>query len=65
MLVMLNHPDARAGHRVLEIGIGTGYNATLLAHRLGTENEVSIEIAPEIAQQARTSTHISSSCGQW
>ncbi len=38
----------------MEIGTGTGYNAALLADRLGAENVVSIEIDPEIAQQART-----------
>jgi protein-L-isoaspartate(D-aspartate) O-methyltransferase len=53
MVVMLNHLDVRDGHRVLEIGTGTGYNAALLAHRLGAENAVSIEIDPELAQQAR------------
>jgi protein-L-isoaspartate(D-aspartate) O-methyltransferase len=53
MLMMLNHLDVRDGHRVLEIGTGTGYNAALLAHRLGAENVVSIEIDPQIAQQAR------------
>ena len=55
MLAMLNHLDVQKGHKVLEIGTGTGYNAALLAHRLGAENVVSIEIDPEIAQQARTS----------
>jgi protein-L-isoaspartate(D-aspartate) O-methyltransferase len=54
MLGMLNHLDAREGQQVLEIGTGTGYNAALLAHRLGAGNVVSIEIDPEIAQQART-----------
>ncbi|MFN2496335.1 MAG: methyltransferase domain-containing protein [Pseudonocardiaceae bacterium] len=54
MLAMLNHLDTHQGHRVLEIGTGTGYNAALLAHRLGADNVVSIEIDPEIAQQART-----------
>lgn len=54
MLVMLNHLDVQDGHRVLEIGTGTGYNAALLAYRLGAQNVVSIEIDPGIAQQART-----------
>ncbi|MGH3708802.1 MAG: methyltransferase domain-containing protein [Pseudonocardiaceae bacterium] len=54
MLTMLNHLDVQEGHQVLEIGTGTGYNAALLAHRLGAENVVSIEIDPKIAQQART-----------
>jgi len=53
MLIMLNHLDVCDGHRVLEIGTGTGYNAALLAHRLGAENVVSVEIDPELAEQAR------------
>lgn len=54
MLVMLNALDVHQGHRVLEIGTGTGYNAALLAHRVGADNVVSIEIDPDIAEQART-----------
>jgi protein-L-isoaspartate(D-aspartate) O-methyltransferase len=54
MLAMLNHLDAREGQTVLEIGTGTGYNAALLAYRLGTGNVVSIEIDPAIAQRARS-----------
>ncbi|MGH3902662.1 MAG: methyltransferase domain-containing protein [Pseudonocardiaceae bacterium] len=54
MLAMLNHLDVRDGHRVLEVGTGTGYNVALLAHRLGAENVVSVEVDPGIAQQART-----------
>ncbi|MGH3510863.1 MAG: methyltransferase domain-containing protein [Pseudonocardiaceae bacterium] len=51
MLVALN---VERGQRVLEIGTGTGYNAALLAHRLGASNVTSIEIDPGIAEQART-----------
>ncbi len=51
--VMLAALDARPGHRVLEIGTGTGYNAALLAHRLGAEHVTSIEIDPEVAAHAR------------
>ncbi|MGH3855519.1 MAG: methyltransferase domain-containing protein [Pseudonocardiaceae bacterium] len=53
MLTMLAALDVEHGHRVLEIGTGTGYNAALLAHRLGADNVVSIEIDPEIAERAR------------
>ncbi|HEX2299770.1 MAG TPA: methyltransferase domain-containing protein [Pseudonocardiaceae bacterium] len=53
MLCMLNHLDVHEGHRVLEIGTGTGYNTALLAHRLGAANVVSVEIDPGIARQAR------------
>jgi protein-L-isoaspartate O-methyltransferase len=52
--VMLAALDASLGHRVLEIGTGTGYNAALLAHRLGTGHVTSIEIDPDVAAQART-----------
>jgi protein-L-isoaspartate O-methyltransferase len=50
MLVAL---DAEPGMRVLEVGTGTGYNAALLAYRLGAETVVSVEIDPRIADQAR------------
>jgi protein-L-isoaspartate O-methyltransferase len=53
MLVMLNALDVHEGQRVLEIGTGTGYNAALLAHRLGADNVVSVEIDSEIAERAR------------
>ncbi|GAA2641730.1 methyltransferase domain-containing protein [Streptomyces spororaveus] len=49
---MLSDLDVREGHRVLEIGTGTGWNAGLLAHRLGCENVVSIEYGPEVAKGA-------------
>lgn len=51
---MLRDLDVREGHRVLEIGTGTGWNAALLAHRLGPANVVSIEIDPLVAAEART-----------
>jgi protein-L-isoaspartate(D-aspartate) O-methyltransferase len=51
--VMLAALDAHEGHRVLEIGTGTGYNAALLAHRLAAEQITSIEIDPDIAARAR------------
>ncbi|WP_241192371.1 methyltransferase domain-containing protein [Streptomyces sp. ADI96-02] len=44
MLEMLTLLDVRAGHRVLEIGTGTGYNAAWLSHRLGETNVTSVEL---------------------
>jgi len=54
MLAMLTALDAHEGQRVLEIGAGTGYNAAVLAQRLGAGNVVSIEIDSDIAQRARS-----------
>jgi SAM-dependent methyltransferase len=51
---MLAQLGARPGHRVLEIGTGTGYNAALLAHRLGDDGLVTtIDLEPEITESAR------------
>ncbi|NEA46199.1 methyltransferase domain-containing protein [Streptomyces sp. SID10815] len=50
---MLSALDVRAGHRLLEIGTGTGWNAALLASRLGVDNVTSIEIDPDVADAAR------------
>jgi protein-L-isoaspartate O-methyltransferase len=51
--VMLTHLDAQPGHRVLEIGTGTGWNAALLAHLLGAEQVSTVEIHPGLATHAR------------
>ncbi|MBV9140027.1 MAG: methyltransferase domain-containing protein [Pseudonocardiales bacterium] len=50
---MLAALEAQPGMRVLEIGTGTGYNAALLAHRLGAGNVVSVEVDPGVAEHAR------------
>jgi protein-L-isoaspartate(D-aspartate) O-methyltransferase len=60
---MLAALDSRPGHRVLEIGTGTGYNAALLAHRLGAERVTSIEVDPEVAAQARKAL-FDTGCGE-
>ena len=51
--LMLKALDAQPGMRVLEIGTGTGYNAALLAHRLGAPHVTSVEIHPDLADHAR------------
>jgi protein-L-isoaspartate(D-aspartate) O-methyltransferase len=53
MAGMLEALDLRPGHRVLEIGTGTGYNAALLCHRVGAANLTSIELDPALASAAR------------
>lgn len=53
MVEMLEASDIRDGHRVLEIGTGTGYNAALLSHRLGGEHVVSIDIDPDLVRAAQ------------
>jgi protein-L-isoaspartate O-methyltransferase len=52
---MLRDLHVADGHRVLEIGTGTGWNAALLAHRLGLPHVTSVEIDAEVADTARAS----------
>jgi protein-L-isoaspartate O-methyltransferase len=53
MVRMLETLDVHDGHRVLEIGTGTGYNAALLSHRLGDRNVASVDIGDEFVSAAR------------
>jgi protein-L-isoaspartate(D-aspartate) O-methyltransferase len=53
MAMMLAELRVRDGDRVLEIGAGTGYNAALLAHRLGDDAVTTVDLEPEITEAAR------------
>ncbi|MGH3513558.1 MAG: methyltransferase domain-containing protein [Pseudonocardiaceae bacterium] len=57
VLRMLAALDVRDGHTVLEIGTGTGYNAALLATRLGVPKVTTVEIDPAVANHARAALH--------
>jgi methyltransferase of ATP-grasp peptide maturase system len=53
MGLMLQALDATEGHRVLEVGTGTGYNTALLCHRLGPDSVTSIDIDAGLLGRAR------------
>lgn len=52
MLEALALLDVQPTDRVLELGAGTGLNAAWLAHRLGSDRVVSVEVDPALAEQA-------------
>lgn len=62
MTVMLHALDVRDGMRVLEIGTGSGYNAALLAQRLGDDQVTTIEVDSVLAEQARTALPAAGYC---
>lgn len=53
MALMLDALAVEDGCRVLEIGTGSGYNAALLAHRLGDRAVTTIDLDEEITAPAR------------
>ena len=53
MAIMLAQLDLRPGHRVLEIGAGTGYNAALMARLVGRQGRVvAVDIDAELVDGA-------------
>lgn len=53
MAAMLHSLDVAQGMTVLEVGTGSGYNAALLAARLGDDAITSVELDPALTQRAR------------
>lgn len=50
---MLDCLQVWGGHRVLELGTGTGYSTALLAHRIGVAGVTTVEIDPVVAAAAK------------
>jgi protein-L-isoaspartate(D-aspartate) O-methyltransferase len=56
MAIMLDQLGLQRGHRVLEIGTGSGYNAAVMSAVVGPDGEVvSIDIDPELVARATAS----------
>ncbi|MBN6039978.1 methyltransferase domain-containing protein [Amycolatopsis sp. 195334CR] len=53
MTRMIEQLDVRRGHRVLEIGTGTGWNAALLSRLVGDDNVSSIDVDHDLVDTAR------------
>ncbi|MER5863167.1 methyltransferase domain-containing protein [Kitasatospora sp. NPDC002040] len=52
MLTMLEALDLEAGQRVYECGLGTGWNAGLMTHRVGDQNVTSVDIDADLTGPA-------------
>jgi protein-L-isoaspartate(D-aspartate) O-methyltransferase len=56
MAIMLDQLGLRPGHRVLEIGTGSGYNAAVMSAVVGPAGEVvTMDIDPELVARAQAS----------
>lgn len=54
MAVMLEQLALESGHRVLEIGAGTGYNAALMAHLVGETGQIiTVDLDEDTIENAR------------
>ncbi|MEU3073367.1 ATP-grasp peptide maturase system methyltransferase [Streptomyces laurentii] len=49
---MIEALDLATGHRVLEIGTGTGYSTALMCHYLGEDNVATVEVDAQVAARA-------------
>ncbi|VEP17624.1 conserved hypothetical protein [Hyella patelloides LEGE 07179] len=53
VLYMLDLLQLKPGHKVFELGAGSGWNAAMISHIVGSEGHVySLEIIPEVAKMA-------------
>lgn len=57
MLQMLEALNVDEGHRVLELGTGTGYNLALLCHHLGDAKVTSVDIDAGLVETAVRNLH--------
>ncbi|MVO84253.1 methyltransferase domain-containing protein [Streptomyces sp. p1417] len=51
---MAHRLDVKTGHRVLDVGTGSGYSAALFARRFGDENVTSVDVDPYLIEAAGT-----------
>lgn len=57
MAIMLEALEVHTGQSVLEVGTGTGYNAALLCHAVGSDNVTTVDVDPNISRRARERLH--------
>ncbi|MCQ8192172.1 methyltransferase domain-containing protein [Streptomyces rugosispiralis] len=50
---MMHRLDAKPGHKVLDVGTGSGYALALFAHRLGDDHVTSVDVDAYLVEAAR------------